>query len=115
MHTIKIYGIKVYAFHGCLPEEGVIGQEYEVNVNFNLTFEEAAKEDDLSKTVDYVRVYKIVHTEMAIRSKLIESVARRIHNSLKSAYPYAKSEVEVVKFSPPVNGIMQYASVIYTD
>ena len=32
-HTIEVNGIKLYAFHGCLPEEGKIGGNYIVDVS----------------------------------------------------------------------------------
>jgi dihydroneopterin aldolase len=114
-HTIKIKGIRVYAFHGCLEEEGRVGQEYEVNLNFELNFEEAAQNDDLTKTIDYVTVYEIVLQEMAVRSKLIETVAKRIHQRAVEAFPMAtRIEVEVLKFGPPVGGIMGSAAVVYS-
>ncbi len=114
-HKIKIQGIRLYAYHGCMEEEGAIGQEYEVNVNFTLNFEEAAATDDLTKTVDYVVVYNTVKEQMDIRSKLIETVAKRIYDKLKSAFPFTtKIEVEVVKFGPPVRGILGSAAVVYT-
>ncbi len=58
-HTIEVVGIKIYAFHGCLPEEEKIGGNYLVDVMLNTDFSEAAKHDALEKTVDYVLVNKI--------------------------------------------------------
>ena len=49
-HTIEVNGIKIYAFHGCLPEEGEIGGHYSVDVMLNTNFTEAAQTDDLKKT-----------------------------------------------------------------
>ena len=83
-HTIEVIGIKIYAFHGCLPEEEKIGGNYLVDVMLNTDFSEAAKNDTLENTVDYVLVNKIVREEMAIRSKLIEHVGQRIVNRLRS-------------------------------
>jgi dihydroneopterin aldolase len=77
-HTIEVNGIKIYAYHGCLPEEEKIGGHYSVDVMLNTNFSVAAEEDDLLKTVDYLKVNKIVVEEMAVRSKLIESVGQRI-------------------------------------
>ena len=82
-HCVEINGIKLYAFHGCLPEEEKIGGHYRVDVYLETDFSEAASNDDLSKTVDYVVVNKIVQEEMAIRSKLIEHVGQRIYVQIK--------------------------------
>jgi dihydroneopterin aldolase len=82
-HTIEVNGIKIYAFHGCLPEEEKIGGHYTVDVMLNTDFTLAALNDDLDKTIDYVDVNRIVCEEMAIRSKLIEHVGQRILDRFK--------------------------------
>lgn len=82
-HTIEVNGIKLYAHHGCLEEEGKIGGHYEVDVHMRTDFSRAAKHDDLTLTIDYVVVNAIVKEEMAIRSKLIEHVGQRIVNRIQ--------------------------------
>ena len=104
-HTIEVNGIKIYAFHGCLPEEAEIGGHYRVDVMLNTDFGVAAELDDLSKTVDYVVVNKIVAEEMKIRSKLIEHVGQRIITRLKNEiHNIDFIRVKVIKISPPING-----------
>ena len=104
-HTIEVNGIKIYAFHGCLPEEAEIGGHYRVDVMLNTDFGVAAELDDLSKTVDYVVVNKIVAEEMKIRSKLIEHVGQRIITRLKNEiHRIDFIRVKVIKISPPING-----------
>ena len=83
MGIIKVNNIKLYAFHGCLDEEAKIGNEYVTDVVLYTNFIKAAKKDDLTKTIDYVLVNKIVEQEMAKRSKLIETVGYRIIKRLK--------------------------------
>ncbi len=104
-HTIAVEGIKLYAYHGCLDEEGLIGGHYQVDVYMQTNFTEAAITDDLSKTIDYCAVYEIAKKEMAIRAKLIEDVAMRIHTTILKDFAMAqKARVRVTKFSPPMNG-----------
>jgi 7,8-dihydroneopterin aldolase/epimerase/oxygenase len=113
MNKILVEGIKVYAYHGCLEEEGRIGANYIVDVTMETDFSEAAKTDDLSKTIDYVIVYDIVKKEMAIRSKLIEKPAQQIINELKNRFPSLKrTEVKVTKLNPPMNGNVEKVSVV---
>ena len=85
-NTIHIDGINLYGFHGCLEEEGRVGGEYIVNVAMVVDFNEAATTDDLNLTIDYCTVFNICKTEMAIRSKLIEHVAKRIYNHIKKIF-----------------------------
>jgi len=111
-HKIEVNGIQLYAFHGCLEEEALIGGKYEVDVRILTDFSDAALKDDLTKTIDYVAVNKIVAEEMAIRSKLIEHVGARILNRLNSEISHPASyKVRIVKISPPINGDVKNVAV----
>ena len=112
-HTIEVNGIKVYAFHGCLPEEGKIGGHYTVDVSMITDFGSAAVSDELSETIDYVDVNRIVTEEMAIRSKLIEHVGQRIVGRIKEEIKNVHSlRVKVVKICPPINGDVNNVAII---
>ncbi len=113
MQTINIRGIRLYAYHGCMEEESIIGGDYIVNVQLKGDFSTAAKSDNLNETADYILVYQIVKEEMAIRSKLIEHVGERIANHLKKELSSVKQlSVEVIKLNPPVNGEVDEVSVV---
>jgi 7,8-dihydroneopterin aldolase/epimerase/oxygenase len=113
LYTINIRGIRIYAFHGCLPEEAIIGGDYVVNIALKGDFSKAASNDKLEDTIDYVDVYKIVKREMGIRSNLIEPVAKRIAENLKRSFPSVKNlSVEVVKKNPPIGGEVDEVSVV---
>ncbi len=110
---IEVNGIQLYAFHGCLEEEGRIGGHYIVDVSLITDFTSAALSDDLTQTVDYVDINRIVSEEMAIRSKLIEHVgqriSRRIYQELKAI---EKLKVKITKLCPPINGDVQNVAII---
>lgn len=113
MHKILVEGISVYAYHGCLEEEGRIGCNYLVDVSMDTDFTEAAKTDDLNKTIDYVTVYNIVRAQMAIRSKLIEHAGQRIVDELKKELKGLRSlEVKVTKLNPPMNGNVEKVAIV---
>jgi dihydroneopterin aldolase len=115
MHKIIVEGIKVFAYHGCLEEEAKIGTHYTVDVWMETDFSEAAKTDDLTKTIDYVTVYDIVKKQMAIRSKLIEQVGQRIVDELKSEFKTLHTlKVKVTKHNPPMNGNVEKVSIVIT-
>lgn len=116
MNKILVEGIKLYAYHGCLEEEAKIGTNYIVDITMETDFSEAAKTDDLSKTIDYVRVYEIVKRQMGVRSKLIEQVGQRIIAELKKEFnTLNKTEVKVTKLNPPMNGNVERVSIIITE
>jgi 7,8-dihydroneopterin aldolase/epimerase/oxygenase len=111
-HTINIEGIKLYAYHGCLEEEAKIGGHYIVDVYMTTDFSEAAKTDDLHKTIDYCSVYEIAKAEMAIRSKLIEQACQRIFDRIQKELKGIKTlHVKVTKLTPPMNGDVEKVSV----
>jgi len=86
-------------------EEGQIGSDYLVNLSVRANLDKAAKTDELSDTVDYVLLQKIVKDEMAIRSKLLEHVGRRIVDRiLKTVDLVNFVKVTVAKVNPPIGG-----------
>jgi len=112
MSTIRLKNIKIYAFHGCLIEEGQIGSDYLVNLSVRANLEEAANSDELSNTVDYVILNKIVVEEMAIRSKLLEHVGKRIIDRILLNIPLVNFvKVTVAKVNPPIGGDVAEVSV----
>lgn len=115
-HTIEINGIKIYAFHGCLPEEEKIGGHYKVDVMLSTDFRSAALEDDLTKTIDYVDVNRIVFEEMSVRSKLIEHVGQRIIDRLKKEIKNIHLiRVKIIKICPPINGDVENVAIIIEE
>ncbi|MFM9983620.1 MAG: dihydroneopterin aldolase [Flavobacteriales bacterium] len=114
MSKISVNNIKVYAYHGCWEEEAIIGGEYIVDVQMDVNFKQSAIDDDLSKTADYVVVKEVVYREMAIRAKLIENVAYRIYEALKSVLPLCNTiSVRVTKLNAPMGGQVESVSVEY--
>ena len=91
-HTIKIEGIECYAYHGCLEEEAKIGGHFSVDVTLHLDLTKAIATDELSETADYVAIHNLVREQMNIRSKLIEHVAGRILQQLKSKFMNARQQ-----------------------
>jgi len=111
-HSIAIEGIELYAYHGCLDEEAKIGGNYTVDVYMEVDFSAAAETDDLNKTIDYCSIYEISKAEMAIRSKLIEQVCKRIYDRILKTHPSIQQlRVRIIKHSPPMNGNVRSASV----
>ncbi len=116
MAKILVQGIKLYAYHGCLPEEAIIGGNYIVDVSIEADLSKPSKTDKLNETIDYVTVYEIVKKEMSVRSKLIEHVAKRIFDKLKKKFPKTKSiEVKVTKLNPPIQGEVEKVCAVVSE
>ena len=72
----------------------------------------AEQSDCLDDTLDYSAVYKIVASEMATPSNLLENVAFRIRAAIGEAYPaIPEFEISVSKKNPPVGGSAAEAKV----
>ena len=112
MGSIKLRNIRVFAYHGCLVEEEKIGSDYRVDLKVKGDLSNSATSDELKDTIDYVHLNKIVKEEMAIRSKLLESVAERINNRvLQEIIMVQKVKVSVSKINPPIGGNVAMVSV----
>ena len=112
---IILKNIRVYAHHGCLPEETKIGSDYRVDVVAEANLEESSFSDKLEDTVDYVMLNGIVKREMATPSKLLEHVVRRINTSVINELPSVlRLETTVSKLNPPIMGDVEAVSVKMT-
>ena len=112
MGTIKVKNIRVYAYHGCLIEEGKIGSDYRVDVSVKANLKKSANTDHLTDTVDYVHLNKIVKQEMAVRTKLLETVADKILDRILVEIPLAdEAKVKVSKLNPPIGGNVEMVTI----
>ena len=114
MHKITLENIRLFAYHGCLPEETVIGSDYRVDIEVEANLGLAALSDDLKDTADYVTIHRIAKEEMALPSKLLEHVARRISLEILKEIPIVeRGVVKVSKINPPIGGDVGSVSVSY--
>ncbi len=112
MSRIYLENVKIYAYHGVLPEENSIGTYYILNAELHTDLWKAAGSDDLNDTVSYADINEIIHTEMEIKSKLLEHVAGRIISGIHDKFPqidYIK--LKITKTAPPMIGEMQGAGI----
>lgn len=112
MGIIKVENIRVFAHHGCLAEETKIGSDYRVDLEVKCNLKISAKTDELNDTVDYVFLNKVVRQEMAIPSKLLETVAQRILNRIFSEdQMVSKATICVSKINPPIGGDVEMVTI----
>jgi len=110
--TVKVENLKIYAFHGCMDEEKVIGGDYVINMKALCFVGEKVFNDDITQTVDYVDLARIAKREMAVRSKLLEAVIKRIIDaSFKEIDSLEELSVSVSKINPPINADVKSVSV----
>jgi len=112
MSKIYLEDIKIYAYHGVLPEENIVGTYYIVNTEIHTDLWDAAASDDLKDTVSYADINEIIHAEMKIPSKLLEHVAGRIISKINEKFnQISYIKLRITKTSPPMKGEMKGASI----
>ena len=116
MGIIKVENIRVFAHHGCLKEETVIGSNYRVDVAVSANLDKSSKTDDLKDTVDYVTLNSIVVDEMGVPCKLLETVAQRIiARFLNECAEVDWASVSVSKLNPPIGGDVEKVTVMLEE
>lgn len=116
MGIIRLKNIRVFTNHGCLVEEEKIGSDYRVDLEIKADLRKSALTDDLQDTVDYVHLNRIVKEEMAIRSKLLEHVAKRIIVRIFQEIPMvSRILVEVSKINPPIGGDVEQVTIVMEE
>ena len=111
MALISVEGIRIFAYHGHLPEEKKLGSHFIVDVWVTADTSEVEKTDDLNDTVDYVKIIAIVKEQMEIRADMIEVPAKRIADAILPLNKAQKVKVEVEKIQPPIDATFDRISV----
>lgn len=112
MSKIYLEDVRIYAYHGVLPEENIIGTYYILNIELHTDLWKAAESDDLNDTISYSDINDILHKEMKIKSQLLEHVAGRMISKIRDSFPqidYIK--LKITKTAPPMEGEMKGASI----
>lgn len=109
---IIIEDLKIYAYHGVLPEENKIGTYYLINTEIHADLWKASETDNLKDTINYAQINDIIHQEMAIPSQLLENVIGRIIKRLEMNFPQITFiKIKLTKTNPPMQGEMKGVSV----
>ncbi|KAM7271593.1 hypothetical protein ACFE04_030807 [Oxalis oulophora] len=106
-------GLMFHGYHGVKPEENKLGQKFSVDVDAWMDLRKAGQSDDLTDTLSYTDIYRIVKEVIEGPPKnLLESVAEKIASTTLSKHPQVTSIcVKVGKPHVAVQGIVDYLGV----
>lgn len=97
--------MKFRAFHGCLPQERIDGNDFVVDFRCEYEFFDACESDNLNDTLNYAAIYDVVAAQMAVPSNLLEHLAGRVCRAIQIEFPALKHfSVSIAKLNPPVSG-----------
>ena len=100
------------ARHGYHDWEHTQTQPFEVDVELVLNLQPAGIDDDLTKTIDYGRVYAIVRQiEESTSFKLLEALAEAISHELLADFEVVEVGVRVRKPAVKLGGPLDHAAV----
>lgn len=104
MARILITGLRAYGYHGCMPEEREEGQVFMVDVELDYEASQAAREDDLSRAVDYSRLAEGIRDIISGEPfRLIESLAAEVGRYVMESTPARRALVRVHKPEAPIS------------
>ena len=108
MLIVSLHGIQLNAPHGLYPEEHVLGNVFDIDVDIELL--------DMQPWpfADYTIIRKIVADVFHQEGQLLETFVYNIHTALKAQFAKAiRIKVAVRKLNPPMPGMVKYAQVCY--
>lgn len=109
---IFIAGLRMRACHGVLPQERVVGGDFEVNLSVEYDISRAMATDDVADTLSYADLSDLVRREMVVPSNLLEHVAGRIAKTIIERWPQVQSvSLSITKLNPPMGADCDGAGV----
>ena len=109
--TLTLEEMEFRAGHGCYDMDKIVGNRFTVNLSITAEIGDAARNDDIAGTVNYLNVYHEVEKQMAATSDIIENVAVRIIDAVYDNFEGIKHvKVTVSKLAPPLGGKIKRVS-----
>ena len=104
--------VRFHAFHGVMPQEGMVGADFLVNLRVGYPLEKAMQSDEVGDTLNYAVLYEVVQAEMMKPSNLLEHLAGRIADAIVKRFPQVTSiDLELMKQNPPMGADCDGAAV----
>jgi dihydroneopterin aldolase len=116
MDKIKIEQAVFYGYHGVYDEERKLGQKFIVDMEILGDFQEAAEEDNLEKTVNYVEVFQV--TKKIVERKkfrLLEALALHVCEAVLNRFKNIQTaKVRIQKPNVSISGVLSGVTVELT-
>ena len=109
---ICLDNLRFHAYHGVMPQERMVGNDYNVSLRIRYDISQAMVSDKVEDTLNYAEVFQLVSQEMAVPSSLIERVVGRIGDRLFRRFPTIEEiELKIMKINPPMGADCEGAGV----
>lgn len=112
MDSICLRGLEAYGYHGVLPEERLLGQTLIVDLTVGCDLRRAGETDDLSNSISYVDLARIVQDVVAHTPfQLLEAVAEAIASRVLLLPQAQRAQVRIEKPRPPIPNLKGSVSI----
>ena len=109
---IYLNDVRIHAYHGVLPQENQVGQDFLVSARCGVDVTSAMENDMLEVTLDYGVLYRLIESEMAKTSQLVEHVAGCIAQRVFDEFLQVTSlDLSITKLNPPFGADCKGAGV----
>ncbi|HUJ79534.1 MAG TPA: dihydroneopterin aldolase [Nitrospiria bacterium] len=103
---IRLTDVQFHGHCGCTEAERELGQRLSLDLEVELSLAEAAATDDLSRTIDYVKLTDaLVHLGSRLRPVLVETLAERLADAVLAQFHPRRVTLRLRKVAPPVGAI----------
>lgn len=103
--SIEVKRLAVYAHHGVMEQERVVGNHFEISFRLDYPFDRGEAGDDIAATVNYAEAIAIAREVCSRPVALLETVALALRRALTLRWPaISGGYVKVAKPTPPVAG-----------
>ncbi|XZF13488.1 dihydroneopterin aldolase [Chitinophagaceae bacterium MMS25-I14] len=110
MLTVSLHDIRIHAPHGLYPQEHILGNLFDVDVDVFVPVPDAQQ----WPFIDYTLIRKLVAEVFNRPGQLLETFVQLIWKALREQFPEAeKIKVAVRKLRPPMPGDVGFAEVCY--
>ena len=107
-YRIVLQRMEFRALHGCYELERKVGNRFTVDLEITAGLGDAAAEDSVEQTVNY-----LVSLQMRITQRTIERVAMNIIEAVYASFRQVRHvKCTVSKLAPPLGGKLEKVSVV---
>lgn len=98
---IRLSDLRCHAHHGVHESERRMGQEFRTDIT--LSYPAKGMVSEIGQTVDYTIVYALFRQAMAEPEALLETVAMKLADRIRTAFPHiSEINISIEKTSPPI-------------
>ncbi|NDC79202.1 MAG: dihydroneopterin aldolase [Chitinophagia bacterium] len=101
MMEIRLSDLRCHAHHGVHDSERRMGQEFRTDIT--LSYPAKGMVTQIGQTIDYTVIYAIFRQTMAEAEDLLETVAMKLSERIRTAFPHiSEINISIEKTSPPI-------------